>query len=305
LAEVITVVAIIFIAFLLLLSLLPRQREKARGAGCQENLRRIGTALTLYAQEHNGRLPPVPEFGPVDQPRSPGPLASLLGEVGSAHFSKFADPKKVPPRRPGAIPPERVIQEFLCASDPVATSARFPAPVSYRACGGPGPNGQRGIFASADGPSLAAIQGGPGLDYAAAFCERLVGNGASNREIELRGYLVNAERVTDGRRCPAGALSALHGDAGRSWLEADWRSTFYNHALTPNAKPSCISSDGISAYMGASSGHSGVVNLLVLGGGVRTFTSRVDPEVWRSLAASNPIASPSSSKPTDVISVAP
>jgi hypothetical protein len=52
-----------------------------------------------------------------------------------------------------------------------------------------------------------------------------------------------------------------------------------------NAFPSCIADDGRSAFMGASSGHVGGVNLLILDGSVRTVPSRIDPKIWREWAA--------------------
>ena len=70
-------------------------------------------------------------------------------------------------------------------------------------------------------------------------------------------------------------------DAGSSWAVADWRSTLANHALTPNAGPSCIAADGQTARISASSGHSGLAHGLLLDGSVRAFTDRIDPEVWR------------------------
>ena len=69
-----------------------------------------------------------------------------------------------------------------------------------------------------------------------------------------------------------------------SWVASDWQSTLYNHALTPNAAPSCITADRHAAFMGASSGHLDGVNVLLFDGSVRPFSPRVDPKIWREWA---------------------
>jgi prepilin-type processing-associated H-X9-DG protein len=81
--------------------------------------------------------------------------------------------------------------------------------------------------------------------------------------------------------CPDAPDHSRRLDAGSSWESADWPSTLYNHAMTPNASPSCVASDGRTARMGASSNHANRVNVLMLGGSVRGFTPTVDPEVWK------------------------
>ena len=73
-----------------------------------------------------------------------------------------------------------------------------------------------------------------------------------------------------------------HGDAGSSWVVADYRSTLYNHALLPNAPLSCVAADGQTAFMGASSGHVRGVNLLMLDGSVKLVLPTIDRRVWKS-----------------------
>ena len=91
----------------------------------------------------------------------------------------------------------------------------------------------------------------------------------------------------------------LRGDAGSSWLKSDWRSTLYNHALTPNAPVGCVADDGHSAFMGASSGHVSGVNVLFCDGRVRTYTPRIDPKLWREWAAFPARTPGGSATPTD------
>lgn len=57
LIELLAVIAIIAIIMALLLPAIASVREKARIARCLSNLRQIGTAITLYAANHDGDLP--------------------------------------------------------------------------------------------------------------------------------------------------------------------------------------------------------------------------------------------------------
>lgn len=51
--------AIIALLAAILFPVFARAREQARSASCQNNLRQIGLALQLYAEDHDGAFPPV------------------------------------------------------------------------------------------------------------------------------------------------------------------------------------------------------------------------------------------------------
>lgn len=58
LIELLTVIAIIGILAAILIPVVGSVRAKARGAVCQSNLRSVGMALFLFAEDNDGRLPP-------------------------------------------------------------------------------------------------------------------------------------------------------------------------------------------------------------------------------------------------------
>lgn len=58
LIEILVVVAIIGILAAFLLPVFAKAREKARSSACLSNLRQIGVAVQLYAQDADGKIPP-------------------------------------------------------------------------------------------------------------------------------------------------------------------------------------------------------------------------------------------------------
>ncbi len=58
LIEMLTVMAILAVLMGLLLPVIARSREQARKTVCMSNLREIGMALSMYASNYGGRIPP-------------------------------------------------------------------------------------------------------------------------------------------------------------------------------------------------------------------------------------------------------
>ncbi|MEO6809844.1 MAG: DUF1559 domain-containing protein [Isosphaeraceae bacterium] len=275
--EVVLVLVLVIAVGLVVAMALPRGREKARGATCENNLRQIGVALSLYAKA-TGHYPTVP----AAESRGASPLAALLVELGQADFSRLGDPKSPPAKHANLPTGSRLIPGFLCPTDPEVRSGRFSTPLSYRVTAGSTPSGDNGPFAPGRLVTPEQVASGDGLSYTAACSERLLGTGRDG-ETSPRNYALVPGPIGPGD-CPSSPLSALKGDAGMSWTDAGWRSSLYNHTIRPNAPAPCIADDGRTAKIGASSGHNGLVHVLLLDGGTRSFTSTIDPEVWKGWA---------------------
>ncbi|SIO65429.1 prepilin-type N-terminal cleavage/methylation domain-containing protein [Singulisphaera sp. GP187] len=279
LVEVIIVLVVLAIFVLVLAMRMPRQREVARRAACQKNLMNLGIALLNYDRSI-GHLPIVPELG-TEASRRTSPLRALLEELSVPDLRDFTDLEHLPARVTGFVAREQAVPGFVCPSDPNATAGHFPAPISYRANAGDTPDGQNGIFSPGRKLSLVEIEGGDGLEFTAAFSERLVG---TNQATHAPANYAEVSGPITANGCPPLEAASWRGDAGASWFTSSWQSTLYQHALTPNADPSCVAQNQQSAEMGASSGHLGTVNVLTLDGAVKTYSATVDPQIWRKLA---------------------
>ncbi len=287
LVEAIVVVAILALFLLAAMSTLPRRLEVARRTSCQKNLMQIGAALVLYDQS-SGRLPAVPELGTTASGQT-SPLRALLEQLGLPDLQGLDASGSLPSRQPGFVARAQPVPGFTCPSDRHATSLLFAAPVSYRATTGDTPDGRRGAFATGGGVSLAEIEAGDGAGFTAAFSERLAGN---DRPIPApTNYAITPGPLAAGA-CPPAQPADWKGDAGSSWISSTWASTLYHHAMVPNASPSCVSQDGRSAFMGASSAHPVGVNVLFFDGSVKIYTPTVAPSIWRGLATTKSAATP-------------
>jgi prepilin-type N-terminal cleavage/methylation domain-containing protein/prepilin-type processing-associated H-X9-DG protein len=72
LIELLVVIAIIGILAAILLPALARAREAARRASCANNLKQIGLVFKMYANEWNGRFPPIKIWNCDDPPEVSG-----------------------------------------------------------------------------------------------------------------------------------------------------------------------------------------------------------------------------------------
>jgi Protein of unknown function (DUF1559) len=292
--EVIVLLVLFVLTVLVILMMLPRGREQARMTACQRNLAHVGFALALYDQLEHG-LPAADGFAGFESPRelrAKSPLRKLLETLEQPSLLGVVDAKTRPEPQPGQVPGEVPVPGFMCASDPNATAGLFAAPISYRACTGDMPAGENGAFASDRKLSLRDIQERDGTSFTAAFSERLVGDNRAPGSAAFNYTIAPGPLPPTG--CPLPMVSSLwRGDAGSSWVSADYRSTLYNHALLPNGQPSCIDAGGTAAFMGASSGHVSGVNLLFMDGRVMVVRPSIDQKIWKEFARIGPLESDS------------
>ncbi|MDR3620296.1 MAG: DUF1559 domain-containing protein [Paludisphaera borealis] len=289
LIDALVAIAVVAVVGLFSIMALTRGRESARSVTCQRNLAQIGLALAFYDQTQ-GALPMIGEPSPIDPPpasgsTSPGPLKTLLETLGVSSLLGMEPEGRNLDRLKGPVLQGIAVPGFFCASDPRATGRVFPSPVSYRATTGDDAEGRTGGFAIGKRTTLAEIEAADGLSYTAAFSERLVGDGRP-RQASENYALVDGPLSEQG--CSPDASGSLQadwrGDAGASWNEAGWPSTLYNHAMPPGSKISCLTRDGRSARIGASSGHVAGVGLLMFDGSVKRIVWSVNPSVWREFA---------------------
>jgi hypothetical protein len=270
--EVVIGVVFILIVTACLLVAIPRSRERSRRSGCQNNLMQIGLALGVY-HEVVGRWPGVAIAGP-------SPVAAMLDTLAQPDFTAFRDPKSRPAPRASGPAVERFIPGLICPTDRNATSAPFPAPISYRANTGDTTDGRGGPFAIGRSRSLVDVEAADGATFTAAFSERLVGDGRGGIPSPANYALVPGPIGEGG--CPTAPAGSWRGDAGDSWLQAHSHSTLYGH-LPPPGSRSCIADDLRTAFLGASSDHQEGVHVLLLDGSLRTYKPSVAPGIWRAL----------------------
>ena len=277
------VVAILFLLLMGALMTLPRQRENARLANCRLNLMQIGVGLGMY-DRFEGYLPTVPRLGLNASASDQSTLRALLETLSLPDLTSLSDPATPPKPIPNSAPGEIFLKGFVCPTDPYGTRDSKRAAVSYRATAGDDPSGTNGAFAPGRRLKISEVEDADGKSVTAAFSERLIGN--SKPDASKVNYAVSPGPITP-QGCPEAETAQWRGDAGDSWREASWRSTLYNHSLTPNAALSCIAEDQLSAMIGASSAHSVGVNVLMLDGSVRTVTLTIDPKIWQAMATTS------------------
>jgi prepilin-type processing-associated H-X9-DG protein len=89
LIELLVVIAIIALLAGLLLPVLTRAKETARGTACLSNLRQVGVALQLYVQENNNRLPVMRDRVTGTNQSGipvPGPETTLAPELANTNI---------------------------------------------------------------------------------------------------------------------------------------------------------------------------------------------------------------------------
>jgi prepilin-type N-terminal cleavage/methylation domain-containing protein/prepilin-type processing-associated H-X9-DG protein len=198
---------------------------------------------------------------------------------------------------------------FLCPSDGQQPPTSLPggtqlsAPTNYHFSTGDGSPGAavpgdagasvraNGAFVLGPPQSIATIRDGSSNTVAAS--EQLIGTAAGGASTITGGALPE-----DVRRAAAIGSTPLSDagcaaptgwrlDKGLGWWDGDYRSTLYNHYLTPNSKLfDCWQSSPPHnpAWKAARSNHPGGVNVLFCDGHVAYVKDAIDLATWRALA---------------------
>ncbi len=292
--ELLVIVAIVGLCLLLLISLLPQLRDAQRDTQCQANLQLIGQALESYTTTWD-RFPPVADLD-LEADQQLGPWSLLIADL---------EPERLAIEEPEGLTLESIgwaSTGLLCPSDPEFVDAfgTRTAPTSYRFLTGDQPEGRNGPFAPGMTRSPSEIEDGDGLAFTLGVIERLHGNGQDGSP-----YIGNYQRVEGNvgpSGCPELPPETWRGDAGSSWVLPSYRSSLANTVVTPNASRSCISLDGRTAAISASSGHVQRIYTLALDFSVRSIASTIDPGIWNAWATiARPVNGPSvKDRPADL-----
>ena len=100
LIELLVVIAIIAILAALLLPVLGRAKESARGTACLSNLRQVGLALQLYVADNRNRLPSMSDLYPGTTNLYPGPDQTLSNHLGNLNVLWCPSDKWLPSQPP-------------------------------------------------------------------------------------------------------------------------------------------------------------------------------------------------------------
>lgn len=87
LIELLVVIAIIAILAAILFPVFARAREKARQSSCQSNLKQIGLAYAMYAQDYDERLPRGVGYIAVGTPADPPGTNTVYGLQGEFYIT--------------------------------------------------------------------------------------------------------------------------------------------------------------------------------------------------------------------------
>ncbi len=312
LIELLVVIAIIAVLIALLLPAVQAAREAARRAQCANNLKQVGIAMHNY-HDVNGALPPTAVNVPT--PNTGWNNFSMKARLLSFMEQNVMFNAINMSYEYNAVQNTTVsvakIAFFVCPSDgnvpspPFATGQATYGYSSYpnnlgimRAPTLDGPAYK--LADTSDGATIGFATIQDGLSSTVIFSEFVMGMnaGGATRGKNVTWQIANAESTsaTDynaaywGMIAAACQASTQYADDihGSRWLAMHCGfGGGYSHIMTPNKK-ACYYSDGSGhqdhTIIGASSNHSGGVNILLMDGSVRFAKDSVNPTTWWALA---------------------
>lgn len=201
------------------------------------------------------------------------------------------------------------VDTFLCPSDGQPAPGKLlgggvSGPTNYHFCTGdgspdavnPGDVGvtspANGVFVLGVAHNIATITDGSSKTIAGS--EMVIGTaaGGASTQSGVTGLPHDTQRIAVMTSLPltdAGCASpsGWRLDKGTGWWDGDYRSTIYNHYLTPNSpQPDCwpTSPPHNPAWKAARSLHPGGVNAIFCDGHIEFISDSIDLQAWRALA---------------------
>jgi len=302
LVEVLVVIAVLSLLVALILPAVQAAREAARSMGCKNNLKQLGIGIANYGTVY-GSLPPG-EMGRSSLSIHAAILPFIEGHALYASLNYFLS---------GGDAANRTVFQssvsiFLCPSD--AGPGEATACTNYAGNSGYEPQafGFNGAFSPWHDPGVVTtpiLIPQPSVDYASigdgtsntvAMSEILTGttdnfaNSPRRTLFEPAIYMPDPSQfgtfinqcATLNESFPIGINSR-----GTLWLLANAKSTFYNHAMSPNSRSCFNGSDGFAGIISATSQHDNSVNCLFIDGHVPSIKNSISSEIWRALGTRN------------------
>ena len=179
---------------------------------------------------------------PTRRPGRTAPCGASSGISGWATSRSSTDPKRA--RRTARLRRRRNTPSPGSSARATRTPdpAMFPAPVSYRADAGPADRRRWAARSrSASRSSIADVEAGPRGSLHRRLRRTARRQRLGNRPASMT---TGSSPARSGRRLARrDSLRTCGGTPGRPGRSRDGASTLYNHALAPNASPSCIAVD--------------------------------------------------------------